>query len=256
MSRRRNGQKGARTGQSTGLGTGSAGSVTWNSSNHLTPVFAEGTNMSVGGPSSSKNMPRRLANSKSGTGPKFGDKLWTQKAPGLFTQKEKTTSSPNRARPLVDDFERVVTNLRQVNKSGPSLQASTTFPSSVKGKKSLARNRSSKTPTKCAANPCVEGSFENISITSLTHPPLPQSESNHPSCATFEFSAKSNAETNCLDGSENVRSMHTHQVGEKRSYSMDDAPKDSNLEVDLQSSAGVQLANQSLVSEDRSMAGD
>ena len=256
MSRRRNGQKGARTGQSTRLGTGSAGSAAWNSSNHLTPVFAEGTNMPIGGPSSSKNMPHRNVNLKTGSSLKYGGKLWASKAPGLFTHKEKATSSPSRTKLHVDDFKRAVTNLKQDNNPGPSLRVPTTYPSSVKGKKSLARNLTSETSTKCAATHCVEGSTENISITPFTYPPLPRSDPNQPSCTTFEFLAKTNAETSCLDGSENVRSMHTHQVGEKRSYSMDDAPKDSNLEVDLQSSAGVQLANQSLVSEDRSMAGD
>nr|POF06076.1 uncharacterized protein CFP56_38217 [Quercus suber] len=135
VSRRRNGQKGTRTGQSTGFGT--AGSAAWNSANHLTLVFAEGTNMAVGGPSSSKNVSRRNAKLKTGPDVKFGDKLWASKAPGLFTHKEKATSSPSRTRLPMGDFERAVNNLKQVNNPGPSLRVPTDFPSSVKGKKSL-----------------------------------------------------------------------------------------------------------------------
>ena len=246
VSKRRNRQKGIRTGH----GTGSVSSTAWNSSNHLTPVFAEGTNMPIGGPSSSKNMPHRNVNLKTGSSLKYGGKLWASKAPGLFTHKEKATSSPSRTKLHVDDFKRAVTNLKQDNSPGPSLRMPTTYPSSVKGKKSLARNLTSETSTKCAATHCVEGSTENISITPFTYPPLPRSDPNQPSCTTFEFSAKTNVETSCLDGSESDWSLYAHHVGKKRSYSMDDTPKDNNLGINLQSSVRVQLSTQSLDSKD------
>ena len=197
VSKRRNRQKGIRTGH----GTGSVGSTAWNSSNHLTPVFAEGTNMPIGGPSSSKNMPHRNVNLKTGSSLKYGGKLWASKAPGLFTHKEKVQL--------------------KISSKAPGLFTH-----------------------------CVEGSTENISITPFTYPPLPRSDPNQPSCTTFEFSAKTNVETSCLDGSESDWSLYAHHVGKKRSYSMDDTPKDNNLGINLQSSVRVQLSTQSLDSKD------
>ena len=68
--------------------------------------------MPVGGPSSSKSIPRRLANPKTGAGFKNEVKLWASKTLRVFTIKERPTSSPSMARLLVESFKEVVFEVR------------------------------------------------------------------------------------------------------------------------------------------------
>ncbi|XP_075654049.1 uncharacterized protein LOC142624370 [Castanea sativa] len=111
VSRKRNGQKGKRTDHGTGFGTGSAGSLAWNSTNQLILVFVEGTVTLVVGPSSSKNLPRRLVNLKIGVGFKNGRKSWASKTPG---PKEKPTSSPSMTKLPMDSFKDAVGHIRNL----------------------------------------------------------------------------------------------------------------------------------------------
>nr|XP_023923449.1 uncharacterized protein LOC112034872 [Quercus suber] len=120
VSRKTYGQKGKRTDYSTGLGTRSAGNSAWNSTNQLSPVFAEGMSMPVGGPSSSKNLPRRLANPKIGTRFKNEVKSWASKTPRVFTIKERPTSSPSMAKLPVGSFKEAMVSLKQDNNPNPS----------------------------------------------------------------------------------------------------------------------------------------
>lgn len=68
--------------------------------------------MPVGGPSSSKSLPRRLANPKTGAGFKNEVKSWASKTLRVFTIKERPTSSPSMARLLVESFKEVVFEVR------------------------------------------------------------------------------------------------------------------------------------------------
>nr|POF23088.1 hypothetical protein CFP56_54302 [Quercus suber] len=138
VSRRRYGQKGIRTGHGTGNGTEGASSQTWTPPFHLTPEFAERTYLPVGGPSSSKSVPRKISNPKAGAVTKNGGKIKKQDiSPGLS---------------------------HRVHKS---------YPSSVKDKKTVARNLASDTPSKSVATSCLEGLARKLTTLSPTSPPSP-----------------------------------------------------------------------------------
>ena len=68
--------------------------------------------MPVGGPSSSKSLPCRLANPKTMARFKNEVKSWASKTPRVFTIKERPTSSPSMARLLVESFKEVVFEVR------------------------------------------------------------------------------------------------------------------------------------------------
>ena len=120
VSRKHYVQKGNRTDYSTGFVIGSAGSSAWNATNQLSPMFVEGMNMLVGGPSSSKSEPRRTAKIKSGAGFKKEVKPWAAKTPGVFTIKERPISSPSMAKLPVDSFKEVVTSLSHNSNPSPT----------------------------------------------------------------------------------------------------------------------------------------
>ena len=120
VSRKRYVQKGNKTDHSTGFSTGSVGSSVWNSTNQLSLVFAEGINMPVGGASSNKSVPRKITKPKSGAGFKNEVKPWAAKAPGVFTIKERPTSSPSMVRLPVDSFKEAVVSLIYNSSPSPS----------------------------------------------------------------------------------------------------------------------------------------
>ncbi|KAK9992831.1 hypothetical protein SO802_022534 [Lithocarpus litseifolius] len=245
VSRRRYVQKGKRTDYGTVLGTGSVGSSVWNSTNQLSPVFAEGTSMTAGGPSQSKSLPRRRANPKTGAGSKNEMKSWASKTPGVFNIKERPISSLSLVRLPVDSFKEAVVCLKQDSSPSPSSQIPITYPSSVKSKKHLARSLASDILPKSAVSSCVEGLDKKINPPPFTHPPLSRSEANQTSCATFEFSAKANVETGVFVEGESDRRLHVQLVGEK-----------SLADDHMVSVEGVQRSPQSLESKDRRLVED
>ena len=188
---------------STGFGAGSAGSSTWNAINQLSLVFAEGMNMLVGGPSSSKSEPRRTAKLKFGARFKKEVKPWAAKTPSVFTIKERPISSPSMARLPVDSFKEVVTSLSHNSNPSPANRVPIPQPSLVKNKKHLARSLAPSTSHKCAAPLGVVGSDKKSSSPPLTHSLVPRSEPIQPSHVAFEFSATANAETDLPVVSEN-----------------------------------------------------
>ena len=173
VSRKRYIQKGNRTNHSTGFGTGSAGSLAWNSTNQLSPVFAEGMNMPIDGPSSSKSVPRKITKPKFGAEFKNEVKPWAAKTPGVFTIKERPALCPSMVRLLVDSFKEAVVSLIHNSSPSPSTRVPITQPSSVKNKKHLARSLAPDTLHKCATPSGVVGSDKKSSSPPLTHSLLP-----------------------------------------------------------------------------------
>nr|POF07918.1 hypothetical protein CFP56_27497 [Quercus suber] len=215
VSRKGHRQKGKRTDNGTGHGIGNAGRSAWISTNQLNPVFAEGTSMALGGPSSSKGLPCKHAIPKFGAGSKYEEKVWASKTPGMFIFKERPTPSPSMARPPRDSFKAVVVSLKHDNSLSPTPRVPLSQPFSVKNKKHLARKLAYGSLPKSAAPLCVEGSKRKITNPSTTHPPLPRAEPNHTTGATFEFSVNTFADTDLIAESESDWKLHTQIVGEK-----------------------------------------
>lgn len=130
------------------MGTGSAGSSAWFSTNQLIPVFVEGMATLIGGPLSSKNLPRRLGYTKTGVGLENGGKSWALK---ILGPKEKPTSSPSMTMLSVDSFKDVVVTIKHSDSLSPSTHGPLIYPSSVKSKKILSRKLASDISPKSAA---------------------------------------------------------------------------------------------------------
>nr|POE71616.1 hypothetical protein CFP56_38662 [Quercus suber] len=189
VSRKGYGQKGKRIDNGTGHGTGNAGSSAWISTNQLNPVFAEGTSMALGGPSSSKGLPCRYAIPKFGVGSKYEEKVWASKTLGMFIFKERPTPSPSMARLPRDSFKAAVVSLKHDNSPSPTPHVPLSQPFFVKNKKHLARKLASDSLPKSPAPLCVEGSKRKVTNPPTTHPPLPHAEPNHTTGANLEFLA-------------------------------------------------------------------
>nr|POE80763.1 hypothetical protein CFP56_73722 [Quercus suber] len=164
--------------------------------------------MFVGGPSSSKCLPRRHAIPKYGAESKK-EKVWASKTPGMFIFKDRPIPSPSMAKLPVDNFKAVVVSLKQDISPSPSPRVPLSHPSSVKNKKHLARKLAFDSLPKSADPLCVEGSKRKITNPSTTQPPLPRSQPNHTAGATFEFSANTNAETGLIVESMRDRKSQT-----------------------------------------------
>nr|POF16658.1 hypothetical protein CFP56_73584 [Quercus suber] len=199
--------------------------------------------MPVGGPSSSKSVPRKITKPKFGARVKNEVKPWAAKTLGDFFLKERPTSSPSTARLPVDKFKEAVVSLIHNSSPSPSTHVPITQPSLVKNKKHLARSLASDTLHKCAAPSGVVGSDKKSNSPLLTHAPLPRSEPNQPNHVAFEFSVTTNVETGLPAESEIDRRLHAQVIGEL-AY--------ENIVPD----EGVQLSIQSVVSKGRSLVGD
>nr|POF24545.1 uncharacterized protein CFP56_76168 [Quercus suber] len=222
---------------------GSAGNSAWNSTNQLSPVFTEGMSMPVGGPSSSKSVPRKFTKPKFGARVKNEVKSWATKTLGDFFLKERPTLSPSTARLLVDKFKEAVVSLIHNSSASPSTHVPITQPSLMKNEKHLAKSLASDTLHKCAAPSSVVGSDKKSNSPLLTHAPLPRPEPNQPNHIAFEFSAITNVKTGLPAESEIDRRLHVQVIRELADENM--VPNE-----------GVQLSIQSVVSKGRSLTED
>ena len=240
VTRRGNGQKGKRTENGSGRGSGFSGSSAWMSSSQLPPVFAEGTCMAVGDLSARENLPQRLANPKFGAGSKKGTKVWASKSTDFLNLKDRpiSNSSPNSAKLSVDNFKAAVACLKQDNSPCQAPRAPTAHPNSVKSKKHLARKLATVTLPFTAASPCVETSEKKSTNPPLSQPSASCSVSNFSAGNTFEFSATTNVEIGAFVGTEDERNLQIQDIGEK-----------SHADERMESDEGIQISPQSSDSE-------
>ncbi|XP_050242023.1 uncharacterized protein LOC126690976 [Quercus robur] len=194
--------------------------------------------MPVGDPSSSKNLPRRLANPKYGAGSKNGTKAWASNSTNVLNFKNRPTSSssPSSAKLSVDSFKAAVACLKQDNSPCLAPRVPIAHPSSVKSKKHLARKLASVTLPITAASPCGESSEKKITNPPFTQPSASCSVPNITASTTFEFSATTNVEIGSFVNRENDRNLQIQVIGEK-------SHADEHMEFD----EGVQIASRAQI---------
>nr|POE44917.1 hypothetical protein CFP56_76702 [Quercus suber] len=181
-----------------------------------------GTNIPVGGPSSSKSLPRRNTNPKVGAVTKNGGTMWASKTPGSLNHKDKPTSGLAVHILLFASTKYAKSRKEKDTSPGLPHRVHNTYPFSMKDKKTIARSLASNTPSKSTTTPCLEGIARKFITLSSTSPSPPCHGPKQPTSTTFKFSAMTKTEKGQNLGSESNRRTGAHHVGEKRvSYTSD-----------------------------------
>ena len=239
-------REGQGQGMVQGMVLGGASSTAWTAPFQRTPEFAEGTSTSVGGPSSSKSVPRESSNPKVGVMTKNRENLWAPKTIGSLKHIDKATSSPIMNRVSFGSNKEASVSKELFSSPGPSHRTHKDYPSSMKDKKAIARNLASGTNSTCAVNFGLQGLARKLTTLAPTLSPSPCLDPKQLESTTFEFSATSYTENRKNVGSESDQRIDAHHIGEKRIFSTSDAPSyshkeryEGNREINPQANVGA-----------------